>query len=146
MSDIDAAAAGSKVTDTWEIEGFANGVYHLRVCGPNGFLREMAGDGHDPLVDVQCQYMPDGNVEMHVSSKMDAPCTVQVKHNAYGIAGRSVTLAAGDKRKFTIDLKKSFCWYDFSVRVDGQTNFLRRYAGRVETGKPGFSDPAMGRA
>ncbi|RZL89201.1 MAG: DUF756 domain-containing protein, partial [Variovorax sp.] len=38
------------------------------------------------------------------------------------------------------NLKKSGDWYDFTVTSE---NFERRFAGRVETGKPGVSDPAM---
>jgi hypothetical protein len=37
-------------------------------------------------------------------------------------------------------------WYDFNVTIAGVDPFLRRLAGRVETGKSGFSDPVMGRA
>ena len=44
-----------------------------------------------------------------------------------------------------IDLNKSSGWYDFTVKITGHDIFERRYAGRVETGKPGISDPAMGR-
>ncbi len=43
-----AVAAGHRLTDSWELEGFENGTYHLRVCGPNGFLREFAGSVGDP--------------------------------------------------------------------------------------------------
>ena len=34
-------------------------------------------------------------------------------------------------------------WYDFSVRVNGQADFSRRFAGRMETGADSTSDPAM---
>ena len=37
-----AVAAGARLHDSWQLDGFENGVYHLRVCGPNGFLREFA--------------------------------------------------------------------------------------------------------
>ena len=32
-------------------------------------------------------------------------------------------------------------WYDFTATASG---FTRRFAGRVETGRPSISDPAMG--
>jgi hypothetical protein len=45
----------------------------------------------------------------------------------------------------------SHSWYDFTVKADGsnqeaneEANQEARYAGRVETGMPGFSDPLMG--
>jgi hypothetical protein len=34
----------------------------------------------------------------------------------------------------------SSCWYDFTVA--GELNFERRFAGRLESGKHGISDPA----
>ena len=36
------------------------------------------------------------------------------------------------------------CWYDFSVFVEGNTVFEKRYAGHIETGTESMSDPAMG--
>jgi phospholipase C len=35
-------------------------------------------------------------------------------------------------------------WYDFSVRCPALQGYLRRAAGRLETGRPSISDPAMG--
>jgi phospholipase C len=43
-------------------------------------------------------------------------------------------------------LRKSANWYDFSVTEASENSYLRRFAGRVETGKDGLSDPAMGTA
>ena len=35
-------------------------------------------------------------------------------------------------------------WYDLSATVSGQTDYVRRFAGRVETGRHTVSDPALG--
>ena len=35
-------------------------------------------------------------------------------------------------------------WYDFSVSLGASSSFERRFAGRVETGEHGYSDPFMG--
>jgi phospholipase C len=43
-----------------------------------------------------------------------------------------------------MSLSRSHRWYDFSATITGIKPFLRRFAGRVETGKSGFSDPLMG--
>jgi phospholipase C len=37
-------------------------------------------------------------------------------------------------------------WYDFTARSAADPAWLRRFAGRHETGADGFSDPAMGGA
>jgi phospholipase C len=35
-------------------------------------------------------------------------------------------------------------WYDFSLSIDELPGYLRRFAGRVETGRDSVSDPRMG--
>jgi phospholipase C len=52
-------------------------------------------------------------------------------------------LGAGARRSIVLRLGRSHRWYDFRVTIAGASRYLRRYAGRVETGQPGFSDPAM---
>ena len=51
----------------------------------------------------------------------------------------------GDKANLILNIAPNFGWYDFSIKAAGNNHFERRYAGRVETGQPGFSDPFMGR-
>jgi phospholipase C len=49
-------------------------------------------------------------------------------------------VGAGETKTVLLPLAKSHGWYDASVRVG---DFEQRFAGRVETGKDGMSDPAM---
>jgi phospholipase C len=61
---------------------------------------------------------------------------------------QSITVNASAQKTqqaVTIHLAKSFGWYDFSIKVKGNSLFEKRYAGRVETGRPGKTDPFMGR-
>ena len=37
-------------------------------------------------------------------------------------------------------------WYDLTARLEGEAGWLRRLAGRVETGADSISDPWMGGA
>lgn len=41
-------------------------------------------------------------------------------------------------------LKSSGHWYDFVVRSNSDPSYYRRFAGRVEFGEHGVSDPALG--
>jgi phospholipase C len=72
-----------------------------------------------------------------------APVALVVRRLAYG-AGEvaRVTLAAGQSRRVAVPIAASHHWYDLAV--DGPDGFLRRFAGHVETGRPSWSDPAMG--
>jgi phospholipase C len=143
-----AVAAGQRLTDWWELEGFEKGVYHLRVCGPNGFLRELAGSAGDPRVAIQCEYTGQtgaltGDVELLVASDADLTLTVQVTDHGYKSGDHTIVIEPGDKRFLVMALGQSHQWYDFSVTIAGAEQFLRRFAGRVETGKSGFSDPGF---
>ncbi len=144
-----AVAAGDRLTDSWELAGFERGVYHLRVCGPNGFLREFAGSAKDPRVEVRCEYARDngllsGDVELRLVNRGEGTCTLQVRDHGYGSGNHTAAIEPGAERTLLLALERSHRWYDFSVTIDGADKFLRRFAGRVETGKSGFSDPVMG--
>ena len=58
----------------------------------------------------------------------------------------SRNIAAGATADIPLDTASSHGWYDFSVAVKGIDSFEQTYSGRVETGKDGFTDPAMGGA
>ena len=130
-----SVAAGEKLGDAWDLAGFENGIYHLRVCGPNGFLREFAGGADDPAVRIRCEYVH-GNIKIHLEGNGHS---MYVQDNAYGSGTRSAT------QTLALNLSRSHNWYDLTVRIPGADKFFRRYAGRVENGNAGFSDPAMGR-
>jgi phospholipase C len=139
-----AVAAGQRLTDSWELAGFPNGSYHLCICGPNGFLREFAGTASDPRVTVQCEYTA-GDFEVHVANPTNRPVNLALKDHGYKGADRTLLVEPGQDRKLTVPLAQSHHWYDLTVTIAGAEPFLRRFAGRVETGRSGFSDPVMGR-
>jgi len=139
-----AVAAGDRLADAWDLDGFEKGHYHLRVCGPNGFLREFSGSASDPGVQIQCEYRA-GDLELRIASHAGRPLTLAVKDHGYKSGGHSIVIEPGGNQVVALPLERSHHWYDFSVTVVGVDGFLRRFAGRVETGQPGFSDPVMGR-
>ena len=145
-----AVSAGDRLTDSWEIAGFEKGIYHLRVCGPNGFLREFAGDAGDPRVTIQCEYAKQGNaltgdIELQLANHAEKAVTLMVTGHGYQSGDHSIVIAPGENQGLPLALAQSHRWYDFSLTIAGADRFLRRFAGRVETGESGFSDPVMGR-
>jgi phospholipase C len=146
-----AVKSGDSLTDSWPLTSFENGLYHLRVYGPNGFFREFMGDNEDPLLDVECSHERKGkqftgNVSLLLNNLGKRQhYVVEITDHAYKSGDHKKMLAAGAKASLVLDLRKSYGWYDFSVRISGHKTFERRYAGHVENGKTGFSDPAMGR-
>jgi phospholipase C len=151
-----AVAAGSDLAESFPIESFENGIYHLRVYGPNGFFRELSGNAEDPDLSIICQYERpqklikklSGNIELKILNRKSSE--IEIRDNAYKNKSIKKILAAnissnGDGHTIILNLNKSFGWYDFSVLVKGYDHFERRYAGHVETGKESFTDPVMGR-
>jgi phospholipase C len=127
---------GDKLSDSWSLE---EGRYHLRVYGPNGFYREFLGDAADPAVDMVFDY--EGGAGRLKLKNSGGACTVEIVDRSYGAVYPAKRLGVGEKA--TVLLPLSHGWYDVSVRVKGKDGFEKRYAGRVETGKDGVSDPAM---
>jgi phospholipase C len=138
-----AVTAGQQLTDLWELEGFANGRYHLQVLGPNGYFCELVGSAADPLIEVSCRYRA-GDIELVAKNlHRDQTYTLELTDHGYGTAVKPLIVQPGAEKTALLKLAKSSRWYDFTASVG---SYQRRFAGRVETGKPGISDPLMGRA
>jgi phospholipase C len=56
----------------------------------------------------------------------------------------NLALKGGADAEMSWSLDGSGNWYDFVVTCDADAAFYRRFAGRIETGRPSVSDPAMG--
>ncbi|MBS1528414.1 MAG: DUF756 domain-containing protein, partial [Bacteroidetes bacterium] len=136
--------AGDTLADNWPLNEFEDKNYHLRVYGPNGFYRGFTGNANDPDITIGFAYQA-GNVELSLTNPGNAQQTIRVTDHAYKANDHTVIVPAEGKSTLVLNLAKSHHWYDFSVKVAGNASFENRYAGRVETGKPGYTDPFMGR-
>ena len=146
-----AVAAGDSLHDHWEIPAFENGHYHLRAYGPNGFYREFRGSLQQPALSVYMSYEKDGaarlsgNVIITLQNSDAAAHTVIIKDRSYKTGQRKMLLPAAGKKEVVVKLAGSHGWYDLSVHVEGSEGFEERFAGKVETGVEGQTDPLMGR-
>ncbi len=145
-----AVAAGDTLKDDWQLSDFDNEHYHLCVHGPNGFFREISGHATDEL-EVRCLYERvksgkrlSGNIVLHIQNTGNNPQSIEVADNAYKTAVQHITVTGKKSAMVVVNSFKSHCWYDCTVRIKGNTSYERRYAGRVETGLPGKTDPFMG--
>ncbi|MGW2783737.1 phosphocholine-specific phospholipase C [Streptomyces populi] len=132
--------AGRTISDTWN-SAYSGGSYDLTVHGPNGFLRTFKGAGRTPGVEVTARHAG-CDVELTLVNEGAAAATLTLT-NGYGGRPRVFRVKAGATVKHTVDLRASARWYDLSVVCDGLAGFLRRFAGHVENGRPGVSDPAL---
>ncbi len=139
-----AVAAGDEINYQWPLNAFEGNAYHLDVYGPNGFLRTLKGNGSDPDIDIKFMYTPAGDIELQLINASKNNYVLSVADEAYGQKGTKLILPPGKTLSHEFQLAKSHHWYDFLILIEGHADFARRYAGRVETGKPGYTDPLIG--
>lgn len=148
-----AVAAGGTLNLAWRLADFADQRYHLRINGPNGFLRELRGSADDPALALTAETEVDatggatGNlrVALRAGTVRDGALAVRLASTAYGGLDLAQTVTAPGDTVISLPLHRSHGWYDFTVTVAGAPEYVRRYAGRIETGRPSRSDPLMGR-
>ncbi|MGW1289075.1 phosphocholine-specific phospholipase C [Streptomyces sp. CG4] len=132
--------AGKSLSDTWN-SVYSAGLHDLTVHGPNGFLRVFKGKGKAAGPEATARHVGD-HLELTFTNKGSG--TVKLKLvNGYGGSPAAVSVRPGATVKHTVDLTASKRWYDVTVTCDADPAFLRGFAGHVENGRPGVSDPAI---
>ena len=140
---------GKTLADTWTPT--ATGAYDLWVVAPNGFHRHFTGNARraasagQPNPEVVLGYEPTTrHLRVQLANGGPVAATFSLTANAYYPASPiTAAVVARGTSSLALPLAASGCWYDFSVRVNGQADFSRRFAGRMETGVDSTSDPAM---
>ena len=140
--------ANKQLGDTWTLK---SNLYDLWVLSHNGFLRYFKGNPQElatakilPEIQV-CYDLDKGDVYLKLHNTGTQACTITVKDKAYfSQQAKTVTVQPNTEEIVSWSLKDSGHWYDFEVVCKEATSFYRRFAGRVETGQHGVSDPAFG--
>ncbi len=134
--------AGKSIQDEWNV-GDTNGSYDLEIYGPNGYFQKFTGNILSPQPAISLSYnYKNGSITVKIDNRNADPLDVSIASNAYGHSTPApFRLGGGKSKKVEWQLASSGNWYDFTVKSGA--SFLNRFAGRVETGKPGISDPAM---
>lgn len=144
--------AGKRLKDTWDA-GSDAGRYDLWLIGPNGFHRHFIGNvraapGEDHAQpEVHVRRDPSHNaLIVTMTNSGDRACTFVAEHLAYQEhAPQSVRVDGGHTAEWHAWLHREHGWYDIRVTVENAAGYARRFAGRLETGRHGISDPAMGK-
>ncbi|MBT2405037.1 MULTISPECIES: phosphocholine-specific phospholipase C [unclassified Streptomyces] len=135
--------AGKTLSDTWSTSSSTGNQINLTVWGPNGFLRTWKGPAKKAGPEVTARHdAASGNLKLTLSNSGTAAVNLTIT-NAYGGASQTLRVAGGGTATYTADLTATGRWYDVKVVSDADTTFLRRFAGHVETGISGISDPAI---
>ncbi|MFI5860713.1 phosphocholine-specific phospholipase C [Streptomyces sp. NPDC051546] len=135
--------AGKTLSDTWSTSSSTGNQINLTVWGPNGFLRTWKGPAKKAGPEVTARHdKATGNLLLSLTNEGTAAVNLTVT-NAYGGTAQTLRVAAGATVAHTVALSATARWYDVSVVSDADATFLRRFAGHVETGATGVSDPAI---
>lgn len=146
-----AVEAGEKLDDDWDTFADA-GKYDLWVLGPNGFHRHFKGDlnqaraGNAPQPEVRVGYHArQGDLHLKLRNDGGRDCVFTVTAKAYRDDGPwKLKVKGGEDVEKRWNLDASGQWYDFEITCDADPSYLRRIAGRIETGRHSVSDPAFG--
>jgi len=129
-----AVSAGDKIEDRLA----AKGDVRARIDGPNGFLREVQSAG-SPGFSVNAKV--DGKaLSLQIKNLGSADIEVEVRDDSYGAKSQKVALRGGQSKSVRLSTEPGKQWYDF-VAASGSTS--HRFAGKIETGAWGVTDPAM---
>ncbi len=126
-------ATGERVAARWPLDD--QGGYDLWLLGPNGFHRHFAGQIPDKAVSWQLDPSRE-TLSVTVPAGLKA---VSLRHTD---AHRGWH---GSGRPHALSLTKTGGWYDILVTDPTDPAFRRRLAGRLETGRPSWSEPPLSR-
>jgi phospholipase C len=134
---------GKQLRGAWPCDG-ADGGYDLWVLGPNGFHRHVAGHADElGAPEVQLSYdVSNGMLCTRLHHR--GPQARAFLLSPSGGEARRIVVAANASATHRWPLSASGFWYDYNVRVEGAPSYVRRFAGRMETGADGISDPGPG--
>ncbi len=155
-----AVSAGDQLFDKTFLTEFENDNYDIRLYGPNGFYRSYKGNKNDPPIsisffkdsnynaDKKTHELTGGILMKFINPDLKNQYKIKVVDNVYHSFGPIVknipNVNESPVTTIALDVNPNSCWYDFSVFVEGNNVFEKRYAGHIETGKESMSDPAMG--
>jgi phospholipase C len=142
-----AVRAGDARVCSYPLALFAQDRYEIEVHAPNGFYRCFRGGFAPQEATLEIGYevrneVATGNLQLLLRSTAPTPLTVEIMDHSYGTPPQHRTLPPGRPQVILLASSRNHGWYDYSLRTSEQGEI--RFAGRVETGKSGITDPAMG--
>lgn len=141
--------AGGTASDYFNIgTGYGAGKYDISMTGPNRFLRRFKGDATQAgkSVEVSTRYATEpgtGKTAIYFRMANSASSSVKftITSNQYrGDGPWTYTVAAGTSAEDYFNaVAYQAGWYDFTVTVDSDASWSRRFTGHIETGAASVS-------
>ncbi|KIE24339.1 phospholipase [Streptomyces sp. MUSC 125] len=140
---------GSTASDYFNIgSGYGDGRYDLTMVGPNRFLRRFQGDATKAgrTAEVSTRYAVEpgtGKLAIYFSMRNSGstPVKFTITSHRYRSDGPwTYTVAPGTSTEdFFNAVAYTHGWYDFTVTVDSDASWSRRFTGHLETGTASVS-------
>jgi phospholipase C len=139
---------GQRLSGVWNAARAGRATYDLEIHGPNGFFRALrgasAGNGRANLI-VRPRYKPQWQ-GLGLSIRNPSGRAVHVRiADQYSAEVRTLALRAWEEIDEDVSQLCHDAWYDLVLTVVEDGDFRRQFAGRIESGRDGISDPALGR-
>lgn len=129
-----AVSAGDALADLLPVQGDC----HVRIDGPNGFMRSLQCTG---MLAFKAEVRSDGaDLSLTIVNTSGVAVQVDLADESYGDRLNPVLLEPGQTQRLKVATQAGKQWYDLSATANG-TQY--RFAGRIETGAWSVSDPAM---
>lgn len=139
--------AGKQLDDIWQTQ---DNRYDLWVLGPNGFHRSFTGNlaqatQIQALPEIRvCMEECDPKLFLKVRNDAAQVAKLVIKANAYLPNKLWQIETAATEKELGWDMSEFGGWYDFTVTIENDPSYSRRFAGRIETNEDSISDPYMG--
>jgi phospholipase C len=134
--------AGRELSDRWTGED-----YDLWLLGPAGFHRHFAARAGPPGMEASAVLdRRRQTLTLRIRNFAAHPSRITASPMAYAGALHAFEgeVPAGGEITPHWSLKETHGWYDLALHTPTDPAFLRRFAGRLETGRDSITDPAMG--
>ena len=137
-------------SEQWHDAGAIDG-YDLTLRGPNGLWQRFAGSlarVAPPAEALLVARPTERAVDLLLRNGGTVPLTFTIAldpaYPTQSARTRTVSVAPGKQVSDLWRLDASDTWYDLTVTLVEDSAFLRRFAGKVETGHAGRTDPGIG--
>jgi len=127
-------AASNSITVPFNVLA-TGGSYDFSCYGPNDFLRRYSGNfnAQGNQIEVTALLNPSSdNVELVMTNGTASAITFTVADN-YATNSHVFSVSPASMRAVEFLSSTNNGWYDLTATLNGSTNFLRRFAGHIET-------------
>jgi phospholipase C len=143
-------SASHQLSDYWPISQMENGC-KLSIYGPNGYLSEFSCDPSSlttttqaAIPEVKLRHDPlTRDLLLTLGNTGGKTCTFHIANLYESGNVRHYTIDAGNVVEDRWSTTAAGGWFDLSITQKSAPGFLRRFAGHLEDGKPGTSDPGV---